>query len=1029
MQRKERHFTRMKLTRWILLLLTGVLLLTACAPSVVDTSSSDGSESSETDNSTPRQTLISVGKPYKTSSQPTASYPDVFGQQLTDGQKVPDIAADYLDVRMMAFTETTRIELDLGDDGKRITAISARCLDMDRYGIGLARSATFYGSADGESWARLGIVPFESAGVMNMAEARKVLDEPADYRYIRIMITMGTGSAFIFIDEVEVFADVPEPEKADTVAALYANEQIDRNAWKSLSTGKKADLPATENVALGASYTFGNTIFDERAPLQETYLTDGKPTGRLFGDPVWVAFAAENKADPATLTLDLGKACDNLYAFRLYAQGGGIDAAYPDAVDVYGSENGKDFVLLGRMYAPPETNNYTYTLLLPEYIKARYIRFDFLGETDCTWWLEEAEVIAGVEEAVGEYYPHVSFPTVKEDLFWDSAEADYKTSQNLLLGLPQQIATSFYEDTAKALTDGIGGETPADTPLLTDGKPASTTYCYSGEWFFHRGGGAINIFYDLGKISTIENLTVSLLEQTDWGISRPTHMTAFLSDDAVHWYPVAQYDREDGVQMSVSALRLNFDLTPETPLAARFVRFRVESAVLFIDELEAIGTKDASNATRLSESGLPSYLYYAADETAAYANPDNTPIKAKDIALVFGEKGDENSLLPMVAYIDAKGNIVDTFMDGFAYCITGDLPSGGQGHAANKKMDWEFLYNNTFNGKNGFDKLEEVVGQVKDALNKPDYRVQVYCTFLYPYPEVTDFGDVDGDGVSENLSTPEGRRTVIDWYMNLCVDEFNARGYKNLEFGGFYWTNEAVIWEWDDTPIIKEVANYVHEFGSYLLWIPYYTAHRYYLGYELGFDIVCMQPNHVFKLDTPFYRLLCTADRTLAQNMCVEIEHTTQARSDYRYARRYMQYLEYGARTGYMEGATHIYYDDYYNLADMAYTNNGLNRMQYDATYHFAKGDLNITPAKREDLSLSTAADTRLKGTLTPEGDDLPALYTLVSAPEHGSVSLTLDGQFIYYPEKGYTGSDSFAYTYNNYLGESEACVVNITVG
>lgn len=1017
----------MKLTRWILLLLTGALLFTACATSSEDTSS-EGGETSLPEATAPRQTLVSVGKPYTSSSQANASYPDVFGQQLTDGQKAPDIAAEYTDVRMAAYTESTRFEIDLGEDGKRISALSARSLDMDRFGIGLARSATFYGSSDGENWTRLGIVPFKSTGLQNMGEARKVLDEPVDYRYVRVTVTLGTGSAFFFIDEIEVFADVPEPEKADTAAALYAGEQIDRTAWKALSTGKTADPSATENVALGASYTFANSVFDDRAPLNETFLTDGAPTGRLFGENVWVAFAAENKERPACLTFDLKSSRDTLYAFRLYAQGGGISVAYPDAVDVYGSEDGSSYVLLGRMYAPPETNNYVYTLLLPEYIKARYIRFDFLGETDCTWWLEEAEILAGVGEVSGEYYPAVSFPTVTEDLFWDSAEGDYRVTQNLLLGLPQQIATSFYEDTAKALTEGKGGETPVTTTVLTDGKPASDIFCYSGDWFFHRGGGAINIFYDLGKISAVENLTVSLLEQTDWGIARPTHMTAFLSDDAVHWYPVAQYDRGDE-QMSSGALRLNFDLKPETPLAARFVRFRIESAVLFIDELEAIGTKDAGNATRLADSGIPSYLYYAADETASYANPENTPVKAKDIALVYGEKGGENSLLPLVAYLDSEGNIVDTFMDGFAYCPTGSLPSGAMPHAAGKKVDWDFLFNNTFNGPNGLNKLEEVVGQVKDALNKPEYRVQIYCTFLYPHPDSTDFGDVNGDGISEDLSTPAGRKTVIDWYMNLCVDEFNARDYKNLEFGGFYWVNEDVIWEWDDTPIIKETAEYVHEFGSYLLWIPYYVAHRYFLGYELGFDLVCMQPNHVFNLDTPLYRLPNTADRTKAQGMCVEIEHTIQARSDYRYARRYMQYLQYGAMTGYMEGATHIYYDDYYNFSDMAYSGSALERMQYDATYRFAKGTLNITPATRADLSLSTAADTRLRGSLTPEGEELPALYTLVSAPEHGSVSLTHDGKFLYYPEKGYTGKDSFSYTYNNYLGESGVCVVDITVG
>ena len=38
------------------------------------------------------------------------------------------------------------------------------------------------------------------------------------------------------------------------------------------------------------------------------------------------------------------------------------------------------------------------------------------------------------------------------------------------------------------------------------------------------------------------------------------------------------------------------------------------------------------------------------------------------------------------------------------------------------------------------------------------------------------------------------------------------------------------------------------------------------------------------------------------------------------------------------------------------------------------------------------------------------------------------DGTFRYLPEPGYTGKDTFAYTYNNYLGESQICYVEITV-
>ena len=1017
-----KHFAK-----FLLLLLTGALLFTACGGSPGDTSSDDASDGSNPSGGL-RKTLVSVGKPYKASTEANATYPDVYGQQLTDGQKAPDIAAEYRDVRMVGYTTTTRFDIDLGDDGKRLTGFSVRSLDFDRDGVRLARGASFYGSTDGEEWVRLGIKTFTSNGVQTVGSCSLDLDEPVDYRYVRVMVTMGVGGGFFFLDEIEVYADVPEPEKTDTVALAYQNESVDRTAWQALSTGKTVGSEPSENVALLAPCSLDGCETDERAPFADTTLVDGEPTGRLFGESVWVGFRPK-EGETATLTLDLGKTRDDLFAFRLHALGAGLNVVYPDAVDVYASEDGENYTLLGRMYAPPAGDNYAYTLLLPEYIRARYIRYAFTGEPDGYWWVEEAEVLAGTGETESEFYPAVSFPTVTEELRWDSSEPDYRTSQNLLLGLPQQMAASFYEDTATAHTKGQSGETPADSPVLTDGDVTDDLYCYSDGWFFHRGGGALNIFYDLGKLSTVENLRVYLLEQSEWGISRPSHMTAFLSEDAVHWYPVAHYDREANVTYNPGATQMEFDLTPASPVAARFVRFRIESAMLFLNELEAIGTKEvADGATRLADLGVDPVLYYAADETESYATTENTPVKAKDIAIVYGEKGDENTLLPFVAYLDEQGNIVDTFMDGFLYCPTGALPSGVGAHETTKKVDWDFLFDNTFNGVTGLDKLDEVVGQVKSALNKPDYKVYVYCTILYPHPDVTDFGDVDGDGVSESMATAEGRAKIFDWYLNRCIDEFASRGYENIELNGFYWVSECVIWERDDADLIKEVSEYVHAVDMPFLWVPYYTANRYFLGYELGFDMVCMQPNYVFQLDRPLYRLPVTADRTKAMGMCVEIEHTFYALSDSRYARQYMQYLHYGVLTGYDE-AIHVYYDDVNNYAALAYSDSPLCRMQYDATYHFTKQDLDITPDDREELRLSASADSVTRGTLVPDGDGTPALYTLVGSTAHGSITLTLDGQFAYFPDKGYTGEDSFTYTYNHYLGESSPCTVTFTVG
>ncbi len=1028
------------------LMLFSGLLLTACADQTpVDTSSdapdtsdvSDVSDVSSTEQSnTPsdrQYTLVSAGKPYTTNVPANETYPDLFGQQLTDGQKMPDTGSFYRDVRMVGYTSSNRFDIDLGEDGKRICALSARALDINQDGVKLASSVRFYGSNDKKNWDNLGRVRFEPTGEKTISTARLELEEVIDYRYIRMSFTLQSGSAFYFLDEIEVFADVPPKDVTSTLNASYQNEQINRNEWKALSTGTAAVYNATQNIAVGKAYSFINATPDPRAeeahkidkhkpinsvtPPFDKLLTDGGRTSRLFGEPVWVGI----KADKASsLKIDLAQVYDNLVMFRLHMVQTENGVNFPDYVDVYGSTNDKEYTLLGRMYAPATMDNYAYTLIMPEYIKAKYIRFDF-PEGEGNYWMDEAEVFSGLENApADELYPLVDLPKVTEDLFWSSSESDYSEVQNLVLGRPQQVATSYCMNLPEH-----GDETAGDTTILTDGKRASTNYCYNGEFFFLRGGGAADFFFDLEKVSTVQSFNFKILENVEWGIHKPRRIQIFLSDNATDWYSVHNMVPEG--DSSQSAAQTTIEIALDKAYAARFVRIRIESAFLFMDELEVIGTKEVKDgATRLSESGIEPVIYYTSETDRQYANPDNTPIKAKDIALVYGEQGDESYLLPLVAYLDKDGNIKDTFMDGFLYCPTGAMPSGSPIHLGTKKIDWDFLFDNTFNGTNGFNRLEEVVGQVKSALGKPDYKVQVYVTLLCPRETITDFGDVDGDGVTESLATAEGRRKVLDWYINRAKSEFADRNYQNLELGGFYWVNESINYENDDSALVREVADAVHANDSYLLWIPYYNANRYFLGYELGFDLISMQPNYAFDLRQPEYRFTATARRMKNMKMCLEIENSFQMISDTRYARNYMLYLYYGAKTGYMKDATHIYYFDIDNYQKLAYSKDELCRVQYDATYEFIKGTLNITPDTRADLSFEGQKDSMLEGTLVT--DNTLTMYTLVTPPQHGYISLGEDGSFIYYPEKGYTGEDSFTYTYNELLGESAPCKVNLTV-
>lgn len=1029
-----------RLIAW--LLLGCMLLLAACGeerqePAAESSqagnaeSSAPGDSSATEEPTDPRFTVVSVGKPYTVSVEPSETYPDLHGQQLTDGRKAFDTGVHYTDPRMVGYTDDISVIIDLGEDGKRLSGVAARGLDMNKDGVKLPLAVRAYGSDDGKTWKGLGKHNFTATGDQTVSTAKVEFDQLVDYRYIRIRVTRTGG--FLFVDELEVYADVdPKEAPFDNAATLYRQETIDRGAWATLSTGTTAKPTDSANLALYKSYTFENCTFDPRAPEDTTLLTDDGRTGRMFEQAVWVGIQGTG-----SIVVDLGKTQKNVYAVKVYALGDGYEVSLPDAVDFYGSYDGKSYTLLGRAYAPAAGEaHHVYTLLLPEYIKTRYVKVT-IPEGDGNHWIEEIQVLGGLSEAQEtELYPPLNLPYVTEDEYWDSSESDYKKEQNLLLGLIQQVACSGYEPSHELQPDAQK-RTDWNSPVLTDGLLADSEYmyCYNGEWFFMTGGNAYDFFYDLGKLCTLNSFEISLLEQTAWGISRPKAMSIFLSDDGETWYEVYEYLRDNNIDMNENATRLVFECELSRSYAARFVRFRIEGAATFVDEFRAFGTKRVKDSVkRLDESGILPVIYYTSPAREQYANSENTTVKANDIICTYGNVDYGEGLKAYVAYVDGDGKAQDFLFDGFLYGMHGLPQSDNRVHLTNNKADWEENFAQIFDGVGGLDLLNQTVGQVKEELNRPDYQAYVYITMWCVCERDTDFGDVDGDGKSEDMSKAADREKVVNWFTQMCMDEFAKRGYQHIVLDGFYWQGESVNWDdpateynEDNSHIIAEVSEYIHAKGTNFLWIPYYTANRYYQAYELGFDLICMQPNYMFDLTQPLYRFDVTAARTKRQHMCVEIEHSYQALSDPLFAQNYMKYLYYGALTGYMNEATHIYYADLTNYIKLAYSDNPIARMQYDATYAFITGTLEITPEALEVLKLEGSQDTVLEGNLNANGDVM-AQFTLSTAPAHGYVTVTADGAFRYFPEKGYTGTDFFTYTYNRYLGESETCTVEIAV-
>ena len=155
--------------RFLAFLFAVALLFTACASDTQNTSSFVEEVSEYTGET--RYTLISVGKPYTTSAPAYESYADIFNSQLTDGQTTADNGVHYTDTRMVGYTQSTNYVIDLGEDGKRISAVAVRSLDIYTDGVLVAASARISGSNDGTNFKNLGTVPFKTTGDQTVSTA------------------------------------------------------------------------------------------------------------------------------------------------------------------------------------------------------------------------------------------------------------------------------------------------------------------------------------------------------------------------------------------------------------------------------------------------------------------------------------------------------------------------------------------------------------------------------------------------------------------------------------------------------------------------------------------------------------------------------------------------------------------------------------------------------------------------------------------------------------------------------------------
>lgn len=1045
----------MKLKKILCCLLMPALLLTACSSPDKDNNSSEvsadnsqrnestesevsedpssdeESEASKTPQDAVYRTVISIGKPY-TGPQAVDSYPDTYGSELTDGLYA-ESDLGYSDPRWSDYGRPDPVSfiIDLGEVTEKIYAFEISFFHDWGPGIGVPQSVFVQWSNDGEKWDGSATIPTPSEPNVGSNKSTRVMKKYLSARYIRF--SMSHSSANLFLDELSVIADVPPAEESSAISELvkeaYNSDSYDyTSAVSSLATGTPDYAKPCTAIATGCKYTFSRPA-GAKFPDNIGKLTDGLPLGSVYESGNYVGFDGDDKLD---ITVALSKSEKDLSRFEvsMYANAT-LGIILPAYVDIFASSDSNTFTKIGRMYAPTYSveGAITYTLSLQSTIEAKYVRFSFPEQSKKSLLIEELGIFAyrdAKADAFVSFYKEEAISKVEREVLFNANDSDYNDRINLIAGLGQKIYSYC------PLAAGTYGNTPESSRILTDGKRASRA-SYTDSAFFKFGSGeGRDVIYDFGATASVDGFSLSFLIETPVGINSISTVLFYLSDDGINWYAV----KSAALPSTENTEFLRFDYELDRTYKARFARFSFRVwPNAYCDELEVWGTKNASKASPLASTGIEPYPL----NKGKYTERDKHLGGANDIVLLpnysaADEKAGKpdtgysvDELMPYVAYLDRDGKIIDTMFDGVLFCPTGSALNGGHFYADATMAEIEDMIVKTFLKGRDIDALETAVGTVKKTLGDiDDYKVKIYIPICYPGKGVV-FGDLDGDGVADTLNTADDRVRALKWQADFILKCLSENTYENVVFAGFYWQNESMNPDDDEQYIVSSITSYAKSLGYEMFWIPYYKAAGFDQWQIYGFNLACMQPNYAFSTSVPEAQLDYCATITKRLGMCVEMELMEATLTDKTYFDKYMSYLKSGVKHGYMNDTVHIYYQSIDVYATACCAESDLARLVYTYTYDFIKGNLQLVPEKDDDSSISVKANTQYASTLNKTSTDAVA-YRIIASPEHGTITLTPDGRYTYYPQNGFNGSDSFTYSVSNHLGESAPVTVTVSV-
>jgi hypothetical protein len=315
---------------------------------------------------------------------------------------------------------------------------------------------------------------------------------------------------------------------------------------------------------------------------------------------------------------------------------------------------------------------------------------------------------------------------------------------------------------------------------------------------------------------------------------------------------------------------------------------------------------------------------------------------------------------PLVAHIDQDGKATDWMFDSFIFY--------------NYWLYWEnkptqsyidTWINYLFDGAQVAN-LDATVAEVKAALNRPDYQMNVFLTV----PVV--FNATETSGIFVNVGK--------------MLDRWNALNPRNLKLIGLYWGYTEDLGAGAEQTI-PSVSAFLHSRNLKLIMVPYRNATNYEKLHSLGVDYVSTQPNYAWSSRDDLSVFATVNDRIVAgysdgAELELALEGVECCGGDWR--ANLQTYLEEAYTYGWDRNTINVYYHGS-DISFMGRNQSSDYRIAYEMIYEYVRFGRSNTSRQ---VSLNAHLDT---SSSPPTVEISGSIYPAPGGPLNVTIEFSID--------------------------------------